>query len=97
MRDHRLGRRRARPPGDRLTPWNRITIDLLRARCRGEMPDGIAPSRERHMAYPRSILAQATTRGRAPVLEPAESRAGDSAICQGMAMFMSSLTDVLLR
>ena len=45
---------------DRLTPWNRITIDLLRARCRGDRTNELRLLRERHLAYPRSKLAQAT-------------------------------------
>ncbi len=45
---------------DRLTPWNRITIDLLRARCQGDRTNELRLLRERHLAYPRSILAQAT-------------------------------------
>ena len=29
---------------DQLTPWNRITIDLMRARCRGDMAKGLSLS-----------------------------------------------------
>ena len=45
---------------DRLTPWNRITVDLLRARCRGDRSGELRLLKDRYLAYPRSSLAQAT-------------------------------------
>jgi tetratricopeptide (TPR) repeat protein len=43
----------------RLSPWNRITIDLLRARCEGRMTGAVGLLRQRHDAYPRSASARA--------------------------------------
>jgi DNA-binding SARP family transcriptional activator len=45
---------------DRLTAWNRITIDLLRARCRDNRGKEVRLFEQRYKAYPRSLLAQAT-------------------------------------
>jgi DNA-binding SARP family transcriptional activator/TolB-like protein len=43
---------------DRLSPWNRITIDLLRARCRGDMAGAVRLLERRFDAYPESKSAQ---------------------------------------
>jgi hypothetical protein len=45
---------------ERLTPWDRITIDLIRARCRGDMVEGLRLLAQRYRAYPGSLLAQGT-------------------------------------
>ena len=44
---------------DRLTVWNRITIDLLRARCLGDMAKAVDLLEERYRAYPQSMSARA--------------------------------------
>jgi DNA-binding SARP family transcriptional activator/TolB-like protein len=44
---------------DRLTAWNRMTIDLLRARCRGDMAEAVRLLAHRYGAYPRSKSGQA--------------------------------------
>ena len=46
MLDHRFDRRACSSlAGTRLSLWNRLTIDLLRARCRGEMAEAVATAR----------------------------------------------------
>ena len=45
------------PRRERLSLWNRLTIDLVRARCRGEMAEALRLHKERYVAYPRSNLA----------------------------------------
>lgn len=45
---------------DRVTAWNRITIDLLRARCRDDRAKEVHLFRQRYEAYPRSLLAKGT-------------------------------------
>ncbi|HEY8258746.1 MAG TPA: BTAD domain-containing putative transcriptional regulator [Gemmatimonadales bacterium] len=40
-----------------LTTWDRFTIDLLRARCRGEMATAVRLLGERFEAYPHSVTA----------------------------------------
>jgi hypothetical protein len=45
---------------DQLTPWNRITIDLLRAWCLGDRREVLRLLQQRYMAYPRSSYAQTT-------------------------------------
>ena len=47
-----LDRRRGR-----LTAWNRMTIDQLRAECRGDMAEVVRLLEQRYRAYPRSVLA----------------------------------------
>jgi hypothetical protein len=42
---------------DHLATWNRITIDLLRAQCRGDMAEAVNLLAQLHGAYPRSVLA----------------------------------------
>jgi DNA-binding SARP family transcriptional activator len=44
---------------DTLTAWNRLTIDALRAFCRGDMAEGLRQYGLRYSAYPRSSSAQA--------------------------------------
>jgi DNA-binding SARP family transcriptional activator len=39
---------------DQPTPWNRMTIDALRARCRGDMATAVHLLRERYRAFPQS-------------------------------------------
>jgi len=46
------------PRRERLTPWNRITIDLLDARCRGDMARAVELLGQRLEAYPRSLTAK---------------------------------------
>jgi hypothetical protein len=41
----------------RLTAWDRLTIDLLRARCRGDMATAVRLLGQRYQAYPRSPTA----------------------------------------
>jgi len=41
----------------RLTAWDRYTIDLLRARCRGDMATAVRLLGQRYQAYPRSLTA----------------------------------------
>jgi DNA-binding SARP family transcriptional activator len=43
---------------DELTEWDRLTIELLRARCRGEMATAVQLLERRHRAYPNSMSAQ---------------------------------------
>jgi hypothetical protein len=43
---------------DQLTAWNRITIDLLRAECRGDMAQAVRLLGQRYRAYPQSLFAQ---------------------------------------
>jgi tetratricopeptide (TPR) repeat protein len=45
---------------ERLRPWDRITIDMIRARCRGDMAEDLRLTGQRYRAYPGSLLAQAT-------------------------------------
>ena len=45
---------------DQLTAWNRITIDLLRARCRDDRAKEVHLFEQRYKAYPRSLLAKGT-------------------------------------
>jgi DNA-binding SARP family transcriptional activator/TolB-like protein len=47
------------PRRDRLTAWDRMTIDLLRARCRGDMAEAVRLLGQRYEAYPRSKSARA--------------------------------------
>jgi DNA-binding SARP family transcriptional activator/TolB-like protein len=42
----------------RLTTWDRFTIDLLVARCRGDMETAVGLLGKRLEAYPRSLVAQ---------------------------------------
>jgi hypothetical protein len=42
---------------DQLTTWNRTTIDLLRAECRGDMAEAVRLLGQRYSAYPRSVFA----------------------------------------
>jgi DNA-binding SARP family transcriptional activator/TolB-like protein len=42
----------------RLTTWDRFTIDLLVARCRGDMETAVGLLGKRLEAYPRSLMAQ---------------------------------------
>ena len=44
---------------DRLTAWDRMTIDLLRARCRGDMAEAVRLLGQRYGAHPRSKSGQA--------------------------------------
>ncbi|HEX3273644.1 MAG TPA: hypothetical protein VHR43_02215, partial [Gemmatimonadales bacterium] len=41
----------------RLTAWDRLTIDLLRARCRGDMATAVRLLGQRYQAYPGSLTA----------------------------------------
>ena len=41
-----------------LTPWNRITIDLMRARCRDDRAKELSLVEQRYRAYPRLLWAQ---------------------------------------
>ena len=43
---------------ERLTAWDRFTIDLLRARCRGDMRTAVLLMGQRLDAYPRSLTAK---------------------------------------
>jgi DNA-binding SARP family transcriptional activator len=43
---------------DELTAWDRLTIELLRARCRGEMATAVRLLEQRYRAYPRSTAAR---------------------------------------
>jgi len=45
---------------ERLTPWDRITIDMFRARCRGDMAQDLELLGRRYRAYPGSLLALGT-------------------------------------
>jgi DNA-binding SARP family transcriptional activator len=45
---------------DQVTAWNRITIDLLRARCRDDRAKEVHLFRQRYETYPRSLLAKGT-------------------------------------
>ena len=40
---------------DRLSHWNRLTMDLLRARCRGEIGIELDLLEQRYKAYPQSM------------------------------------------
>jgi tetratricopeptide (TPR) repeat protein len=44
--------------GQRLTTWDRFTIDLLLARCRGDMETAVGLLGKRLEAYPRSLVGQ---------------------------------------
>jgi DNA-binding SARP family transcriptional activator len=46
------------PRRDRLSAWNRLTIDLLRAFCRGDMAEAVDLMEARFEAYPRSSVAR---------------------------------------
>ncbi len=46
------------PRGSGLSPWNRLTLDLLRARCEGRMTDAVDLLEQRYMAYPKSASAR---------------------------------------
>ncbi|HTK42356.1 MAG TPA: BTAD domain-containing putative transcriptional regulator [Gemmatimonadales bacterium] len=48
---------------DQLPAWSRITMDMLRARCRGEPAKALGLLAQRYRAYPRSLLARATYAG----------------------------------
>jgi DNA-binding SARP family transcriptional activator len=43
---------------DGLTAWDRLTIELLRARCRGEMATAVQLLEQRYRAYPNSMAAR---------------------------------------
>jgi tetratricopeptide (TPR) repeat protein len=43
---------------ERLTAWDRFTIDLLRARCQGDMATAVQLLGQRLEAYPRSLTAK---------------------------------------
>jgi DNA-binding SARP family transcriptional activator len=43
---------------ERLTTWDRLSIDGLRARCRGDMETAVRLLGERFKAYPQSRIAQ---------------------------------------
>ena len=43
---------------DELTAWDRLTIELLRARCRGEMATAVQLLEQRYRAYPKSMSAR---------------------------------------
>ena len=45
------------PRRPRLSLWNRQTIDLVRARCRGEMAKALQLLEQRYIAYPKSNVA----------------------------------------
>ena len=45
------------PRRPRLSLWNRQTIDLVRARCRGEMAKALQLLKQRYIAYPKSNVA----------------------------------------
>ncbi len=45
------------PRRDGLTPWTRMTIDELRASCRGDIAEVVRILGRRYRAYPRSVLA----------------------------------------
>jgi DNA-binding SARP family transcriptional activator len=47
------------PGRQRLSQWNRLTIDLIRARCEGRMSPAVDLMAQRHTAYPRSASARA--------------------------------------
>ena len=47
------------PRRARLSLWNRMTIDMVRARCRGEMREALRLLEQRYAAYPRSETARA--------------------------------------
>ena len=44
------------PRRDQLTAWNRMTIDVLRAHCRGDMAEAVRLLEQRYRAYPRSVV-----------------------------------------
>jgi DNA-binding SARP family transcriptional activator len=46
------------PRRDRLSAWNRLTIDLLHAYCRGDVAEAVDLLEERFDAYPRSSVAR---------------------------------------
>jgi DNA-binding SARP family transcriptional activator len=46
------------PRRDRLSAWNRLTIDLLRAYCRGDVAEAVDLLGKRLEAYPRSGIAR---------------------------------------
>ena len=48
------------PRRDQLTAWNRMTIDMLRARCRGDMAEAVRLLEQRYRAYPRSVSRRAS-------------------------------------
>jgi DNA-binding SARP family transcriptional activator len=43
---------------DELTAWDRLTIELLRARCRGEMATAVQLLGQRYRVYPNSMSAR---------------------------------------
>jgi hypothetical protein len=47
------------PRRKKLSPWNRMTIDLLYARCAGRMAEAVDLLGQRYIAYPRSASARA--------------------------------------
>ncbi|HEU4524688.1 MAG TPA: BTAD domain-containing putative transcriptional regulator [Gemmatimonadales bacterium] len=47
------------PRKEQLTEWDRLTIDLLLARCRGEMATAVQLLERRALAYPRSLIGLA--------------------------------------
>jgi hypothetical protein len=42
-----------------LDAWNRLTLDIMRARCEGRMVDAVDLLQQRHSAYPKSASARA--------------------------------------
>ena len=59
-----------------LTRWNRLTIDKLRALCRGDMVEVVRLLEQRYRAYSRSVLAAGTyaTVGLLPSNQPRAAR-----------------------
>jgi hypothetical protein len=47
------------PRREQLSQWNRMTMDLLRARCEGRMVSAVDLMTQRHTAYPKSASARA--------------------------------------
>ena len=45
---------------ERLRPWDRITVAMIRARCRGDMAEDLELTGQRYRAYPNSLLARGT-------------------------------------
>ena len=64
------------PRRDGLTAWTRMTIDALRARCRGDMAEAVRYLEQRYRAYPRSVLAGGVyaTLGLQPSNQPRAAR-----------------------
>jgi hypothetical protein len=46
------------PRTDELSAWDRLTNELLRARCRGDMATAVRLLEQRYRAYPNSMSAQ---------------------------------------